>query len=169
MLNKPLMSGMEREKEIANKVFKWYSGEKVPPYECRLNPTNKCNLACLPCISRGKPSYNREEELTKDEYIRIVGEAAILGAQRFDICGGGEPFCAPYTISIMEEIKKHGLSERQAKALRYLIEEEYISRAKYVELYKVSLRTANYDLSILEKLKLIKREGIGRAIKYRLT
>ena len=67
------------------------------------------------------------------------------------------------------KIKKHGLSERQAKALRYLIEEEYISRAKYVELYKVSLRTANYDLSILEKLKLIKREGIGRAIKYRLT
>ena len=66
------------------------------------------------------------------------------------------------------KIKKLGLSERQARVLRYLIEEGYISRAKYVELYHVSLRTANYDLSILEKLKIIRREGIGRAIKYRL-
>lgn len=100
---------MERKKEIANRVIEWLSIGKASPYECRLSFTNRCNLACLPCVSRGRPSYESHKELSKDEYLRIVKEAAKLGAQRFDICGGGEPFCRPDAIVVMEEIKKLGL------------------------------------------------------------
>lgn len=56
----------------------------------------------------------------------------------------------------------------QSNALRYLLEKVSISRAEYVKIFKVSLRTANYDLSMLERLNLIKREGIGRATRYEL-
>ncbi len=52
--------------------------------------------------------------------------------------------------------------------MRYLLEKVSISRAEYVKIFKVSLRTANYDLSMLERLNLIKREGIGRATRYEL-
>lgn len=101
---------MEREKEISHRIFRWFSGERVGPYECRLNPTNKCNLACLPCVSRGQPLYEPHKELSKDEYVKIVDDAVRLGVQRFDICGGGEPFCSPATIPILERIKKHSVT-----------------------------------------------------------
>jgi len=37
-----------------------------------------------------------------------------------------------------------------------------------VELFKVSLRTANYDLLKLEKLGFIEKTGLGRAIRYKI-
>ena len=67
-------------------------------------------MACLPCVSRGQPLYEPHKELSKDEYIKIVDDAVRLGVQRFDICGGGEPFCSPATIPILERIKKHGVA-----------------------------------------------------------
>jgi len=71
--------------------------------------------------------------------------------------------------AVIEKAAKAGLNDRQKSALVYLIENSHISRSKYVELYKVSLRTANYDLALLEKLGFIERIGVGRAIKYRLV
>ncbi len=67
-----------------------------------------------------------------------------------------------------EKIKQYSLNHRQTKVLRYLLKEEFITRRKYVDLVNVSLRTANYDLAKLEKLNLIKREGVGKAIRYLL-
>ena len=69
---------------------------------------------------------------------------------------------------ILEKVKNIGLNNRQKKALVYLMENPNISRSKYVELCKVSLRTANYDLAHLEELKLIEKIGVGRAIKYKI-
>ena len=70
---------------------------------------------------------------------------------------------------IRNRIKSLNLKDRQIKALEYLVENDSISRAEYVEMFKVSLRTANYDISELEKLNLIERKGVGRAIRYILT
>jgi Fic family protein len=68
---------------------------------------------------------------------------------------------------VADKAAKAGLNDRQRSALMYLLENPYISRSKYVELYKVSLRTANYDLALLERLGFIERAGVGRATKYR--
>jgi Fic family protein len=68
---------------------------------------------------------------------------------------------------VADKAAKAGLNDRQRSALIYLLENPYISRSKYVELYKVSLRTANYDLALLERLGFIERAGVGRATKYR--
>jgi hypothetical protein len=38
-------------------------------------------------------------------------------------------------------------------------------RAEYVKLIGVSVRTANYDLEVMEELGFIERTGVGRAIK----
>jgi len=69
---------------------------------------------------------------------------------------------------IIERASKEDLNDRQKRALIYLLSNPYIGRAKYVELFKVSLRTANYDLTQLEKLGFIEKTGIGRAIKYEI-
>jgi len=68
---------------------------------------------------------------------------------------------------VADKAAKAGLNDRQRSVLMYLLENPYISRSKYVELYKVSLRTANYDLALLERLGFIERAGVGRATKYR--
>ena len=69
---------------------------------------------------------------------------------------------------IIERASKEDLNERQISVLTFLLDNPSIGRAKYVELFKVSLRTANYDLAQLEKLGFIEKTGIGRAIKYKI-
>ncbi|VVB84251.1 Fic/DOC family protein [uncultured archaeon] len=69
---------------------------------------------------------------------------------------------------IIENAVRAGFNDRQKKALIYLMEKQNITRSEYVKLYDVSIRTANYDLEIMEKLGFIERIGVGRAIKYRL-
>jgi Fic family protein len=68
--------------------------------------------------------------------------------------------------SVLQKANSMGLLERQVKALKFIIQNVSISRSEYVEKLKVSLRTANYDLSLLETKGLIKRTGTGRTIRY---
>jgi MoaA/NifB/PqqE/SkfB family radical SAM enzyme len=100
------------EKEIADVILKWLSkDEMASPYRVELDPTNKCNLMCLACVSRGKPIYSARNELTKREWLKIIREAIQLGAKDFNISGGGEPLCRlETTLAIMVEIKKHNLN-----------------------------------------------------------
>ena len=69
---------------------------------------------------------------------------------------------------IIEKAVKAELNDRQKKALVYLMDNLNITRAEYVKLNDVSIRTANYDLEVIEKLGFIERTGVGRAIKYRI-
>jgi Fic family protein len=68
--------------------------------------------------------------------------------------------------SVLRKAEASGLKERQINALKFIVQNQSISRSQYVKKFKVSLRTANYDLSLLENKELIKRVGVGRAIKY---
>ena len=69
---------------------------------------------------------------------------------------------------IIEKAVKAELNDRQKKALVYLMDNLNLTRAEYVKLNDVSIRTANYDLEVMEKLGFIERTGVGRAIKYRI-
>ena len=89
-----------------------------------------------------------------------------LKNQMFEVKSRGE--LAIKKEVVVEKATKAGLNDRQKKALVYLVENPYISRSKYVEMYRVSLRSANYDLALLERLGFIERSGVGRAIKYRI-
>jgi len=69
---------------------------------------------------------------------------------------------------VLEKAVNIGLNKRQRKALTHLTRHADISRSEYVQLFEVSLRTANYDLALLEENNLIERMGLGRAIRYKL-
>ena len=88
----------------------------------------------------------------------------ILKSQMIDVRKKGEEVIRKDIIK--ERVRNLNLHERQIKVLEYLAENNSISRAEYAEMSGVSLRTANYDISRLEELNLIRKEGVGRAIRY---
>ncbi|MEA3431527.1 MAG: putative DNA binding domain-containing protein [candidate division WOR-3 bacterium] len=69
---------------------------------------------------------------------------------------------------ILSEIEKYGveLNERQRKALKYAFRERYITNKIYVDINKVSSKTASLELKDLMQKKLLEIRGKGRAIKY---
>jgi cyclic pyranopterin phosphate synthase len=55
----------------------------------RLSVTDKCNLRCFYCLPKGYRDFgNREEYLTFDETVRVIGAFAELGVRRIRITGG---------------------------------------------------------------------------------
>ncbi|MCD6371739.1 MAG: radical SAM protein [Candidatus Aenigmarchaeota archaeon] len=100
---------MQRYEEISKRIVQWFKTGKSYPYEMRINPTNKCNLFCLPCVSRGRPTYKKNKELSTKTYLRIIKEASEIRVRRVDVCGGGEPFARNDTIKILKEIKENGM------------------------------------------------------------
>ena len=106
----------------------------------------------------------REEDMDLTPWIEYFIDG--LNVQMMEVKDKGE--VAIKKEIIMEKAVKAELNERQKKALAHLTKHADISRTEYVELFGVSLRTANYDLALLEEENFIERTGVGRAIRYKL-
>lgn len=101
----------ERTSTLLERLQGWADGRPAGPYKILVNPTNRCNLACVSCLARGKPEYRPEREVPTERYLTLVREAKSLGALYCDICGGGEPFARPETtLAIMREVKAQGMT-----------------------------------------------------------
>lgn len=59
---------------------------ELPPY---------CNLACSYCYACGGEIKDRDNMLTREDYIRILDEAKRLGVDSIGVPGAGEPFFKP--------------------------------------------------------------------------
>jgi len=96
--------------EIVNRIVEWKIKGRSYPYQIQIHPTNYCNLKCIFCPTRALvKNLNREKELTKEEWLRIVREGNELGVREWHICGGGEPFFFKNeTLTIMRKIKEDG-------------------------------------------------------------
>ena len=97
--------------EMAERVVGWLKGGGGNPLMLEIRPTNRCNLQCPSCVSRGHPSQIPcGEELSERTYLRILDEAATLGVKYVQISGGGEPFVRKKSLlRIMSRIKHHGM------------------------------------------------------------
>ena len=93
------------QEEALRRIFNWMNGKKDFPYSIELAPTLRCNLNCLFCWRYGK-CIDHSDELTLEDYKRIVREASLLNVREVRIIGGGEPMLRPETFEIMKEIKK---------------------------------------------------------------
>lgn len=85
---------MDFHKEKLRRILKWFSGMKAPPFKAVLIPTNRCNLKCFFCpnaLPRNEGKFNPEDELTKDKWLKTVGECLDSGVWEWCIIGGGEP------------------------------------------------------------------------------
>ncbi len=61
-----------------------------------------------------------------------------------------------------------GLNERQIQALTYLGNNSSLSKRKFMELNRVSDKTAYLELSDMVRKEILVREGKGRAVVYRM-
>ncbi len=64
---------------------------------------------------------------------------------------------------------KHELNNRQYEAVRLLQQRGIVTAAEYADNFKVSKRTANYDLSALVEKGLVKMEGESRSSRFKLV
>ncbi len=71
----------------------------------RISLTDRCNFRCLYCMPAiGMKFQPRDEMLTDDELIRVVGLCAKLGFTKLRLTGG-EPTIRPHLIDIVREMK----------------------------------------------------------------
>lgn len=76
-----------------------------------------------------------------------------------------------YINAEMDRGKQHKLelNKRQFEAVRLIQQRKAITAAEYAEHFKVSKRTANYDLAELMKKGVVRQEGESRSVKFRLV
>ena len=72
----------------------------------RISLTDRCNFRCVYCMPAvGMKFQPREELLTDEELIRLVGLFAQLGVNKIRLTGG-EPTVRPHLVDIIREIKR---------------------------------------------------------------
>ena len=93
-------------------------GEEVyaTPELLEIDLTNFCNLNCIGCwnhspLMREKQFQGEEKKrrLPLELVLKLIDDAAALGAKKVQLSGAGEPLCHPDALTIIEHIKKHGL------------------------------------------------------------
>ena len=109
-----------------------------------LNLTEKCNLRCTHCY--GFFGSEKEGELGKDDFQRIIKELSKIGVFYANICGG-EPTQSPYfkdVLQFLQEEKLHYMLTTNGLMSNNLL--EYIhTYGEYLISVKISLDGFNAD------------------------
>jgi cyclic pyranopterin phosphate synthase len=72
----------------------------------RISLTDRCNFRCVYCMPAvGMKFQPREELLTDEELVRLVGLFVKLGVNKIRLTGG-EPTVRPHLVDIIREIKR---------------------------------------------------------------
>lgn len=74
--------------------------------EIKIELTYCCDLNCVHCSSDAHPS--NAAEMTRQDCLRILEEAAGIGAKEVAF-SGGEPFLWPHILMVVEAAAKHGM------------------------------------------------------------
>lgn len=74
--------------------------------ELKIEVTHRCDLNCIHCSSDARPSNLLE--ITRDDCLRILADAAKMGTQDVTF-SGGEPLLWPNIHDSVEAAAKHGL------------------------------------------------------------
>ncbi|MCL4371666.1 MAG: radical SAM protein [Chloroflexi bacterium] len=98
-------------------------GREIPvPATVIISPTMRCNLRCVGCYAG---NYTKQDDLTEEEVVRVIGEARELGT-RFFVITGGEPFIYEPLFDIVKEFDDcffqvytsgHLLTEQKARQI----------------------------------------------------
>ncbi|MFM8593592.1 MAG: GTP 3',8-cyclase MoaA [Chloroflexota bacterium] len=78
----------------------------------RISLTDRCNFRCVYCMpALGMKFQPREEHLTDDELIRVIGLFAKIGIRKLRLTGG-EPTIRPHLVELIRSMKQfEGIEE----------------------------------------------------------
>jgi glycosyltransferase involved in cell wall biosynthesis/MoaA/NifB/PqqE/SkfB family radical SAM enzyme len=88
----------------------------IGPYTVQIDPTNRCNNDCVACwcrspllLDKALPPEKRSQTLPFEIIRDLIDDVVAMETKEIYIAGGGEPFCHPNILEIIEYIKKSGL------------------------------------------------------------
>lgn len=122
----------------------------------RISLTDRCNFRCVYCMPAvGMQFQPRDEMLTDDELIRLVGLFSQLGVNRIRLTGG-EPTVRPHLVDIIREIRLFEGIEEVSMTTNALI----LNRIA-VDLKDAGLDRINVSIDTLDpvKFKMMTRGG----------
>ena len=82
-------------------------GETAPPVTVEIDPTNVCNHRCQWCVST--MSHNGEQ-FTLEQFVRLIGDIARVGAKSVVLKGGGEPTLHKQFNAMMRKVADEGMA-----------------------------------------------------------
>jgi len=88
----------------------------VGPHTVQIDPTNRCNNDCIACwcrspllLDKSLPVEKSTQTLPVDIIKDLIDDVVAMNTKEIYIAGGGEPFCHPNMLEIIEYIKRSGL------------------------------------------------------------
>lgn len=122
----------------------------------RISLTDRCNFRCVYCMpATGMVFQPRDELLTDDELIRLIGIFAQVGFRKIRLTGG-EPTIRPHLIDIVREIKKLPGIEELSMTTNALLLGRIAHDLKAAGLDRVNI---SFDTLDPVKFKLMTRGG----------
>jgi radical SAM protein with 4Fe4S-binding SPASM domain len=120
-----------------------------------------CNLNCLYCYAGGTAIEN---ELTYDEIISVIEQAAALGAKQVVNIGGGEPLAYPFYWDVLQKERSYGL-----KSITFT-NGTFITNGVAKQLFdlneSIALKLNSFDLQTQDYLA--GKKGTGKKIQQAL-
>jgi len=128
----------------------------------QLIPTNRCNFKCDFCSCANKKD---SEELSFDDYLKIIDNAKRCGCKAVTITGGGEPLMHPRIGEIIDDLRKRKikiglttngslisrLNKRQLDSMTWIRVSGGDSMSK--NLKRVGIRSEQYWKNLSEAVK----------------
>lgn len=136
---------------MSNKTSKLYDNHGRPINYVRLAVTDRCNLRCFYCMPEEGIKYvPRQELMSYEEMLRIVGILAIMGVNKVRITGG-EPFVRKDMLKFM-----HNLSEIDGINTLNLTTNGTLTTPIVPELKRMGVKTVNLSLDTLDRDRFFK-------------
>ncbi|MER3436723.1 MAG: GTP 3',8-cyclase MoaA [Chloroflexota bacterium] len=122
----------------------------------RISLTDRCNFRCVYCMPAiGMKFQPRDELLTDDELLRIVGICAKLGFKKLRLTGG-EPTVRPHLVELVRAMKAFPGIEEISMTTNGLLLSRIAADLKAAGLDRVNVSLDTLDP---EKFKLMTRGG----------
>ena len=98
------------DEERIRRLRKWKKGEKQPPFELEIRPTDNCNLSCRTCP---QSDVEPDNEVSDHTWRKVASQLESFNIAELTVCGGGEPLTRKDTVlKLLEASKKSGASGR---------------------------------------------------------
>lgn len=137
-VNSFVSMGLIVSRTKGNKKFKLKeSKEFIPaaPSQIAILLTNECNLRCSHCGNENRD--RKENELSKEEWFKIIDEASKMGVFIFNV-SGGEPFIRRDWFDILSYARSKNI-EIAITSNSTLITEETVKKLKGLNIFNIHL------------------------------
>ncbi|WP_438433605.1 radical SAM/SPASM domain-containing protein [Gorillibacterium sp. sgz500922] len=155
----------------------------VGPHQIAFDITNKCNLRCLHCYNNSGENAVSRKELTDEQVMAFIDDAAEMRLFNFCFCGGETLLRKNLVYRAAERLKAKGVNTVSLVTNGLLLDRDTASRLKESGIDRLQLsidgaRAASHDRlrnkqgayeKVIEALHLLKELGMYCSVAFTPT